>query len=397
MKIVSILAAVLLPAAASAEPLAIVHATAWTMAAETPVEDATVVIDDGKIVSVVPHGGAPAGARVIDAAGHPVTPGLVNAATQLGLVEVSSAAGTRDEASETRLVGTEFDVAQALNGNSAAVALARADGLTGALSYPSKSDIPPFAGLAAYIRLRPGSDVLDHARAAQVAVIGGGQWKDIGSRAAQWQLIEKPYAEAEGKRVEGHPPIVDATIPLALFTNRESDVRVAAAFATRHHIRLIIIGGAEAWRAADVLAKADVAVVLDPEANMPVSFDALGNRLDAAALLAKAGVRIAFGLSGGAIEQTLNAGLALRTGAGLAVANGLPYYAALRALTVTPRALWGGGPGTIAAGSPADLVVWDGDPLEPATNAVAVIIEGRQVSTDNRQRALVERYRTARP
>ena len=98
----------------------------------------------------------PAGAAIIDAHGRTVTPGLVNAATQLGLVEVSSATETRDSVATGGALGASFDVSYALNGNSALVALARADGLTRALSYPGASDVPPFAGLASLIRLRPG-------------------------------------------------------------------------------------------------------------------------------------------------------------------------------------------------------------------------------------------------
>jgi imidazolonepropionase-like amidohydrolase len=74
------------------------------------------------------------------------------------------------------------------------------------------------------------------------------------------------------------------------------------------------------------------------------------------------------------------------------VANGLPYFEALKAITVNAHSLWGGGDGTLAAGQPADLVLWDGDPLEPSSNALAVVIDGQLVSTENRQRALEERY-----
>jgi imidazolonepropionase-like amidohydrolase len=386
---------------AGTQPLAIVHARAWTLTAPGPVEDATIAIEGGKIVAVMPGGAPPAGALVIDAHGEPVTPGLIDAASQLGLIEVSTAAATRDLASTAHGLGAGFDVRAALNGNSALVALARADGLTGALSYPDKSKTAPFAGEAALVRLREGSDILDRPAAALVAVIGGDQWsKGAGSRAAQWQLLRAAFDKARASKARAVPGTDEAAIaatakgetPLALFADRETDMREAARFATDYRVRLVVVGGAEAWRAADVLAAAHVAVVLDPQANQPVSFDALGNRLDAAAILTHAGVTVAFGVAGGAIELSFNAGINLREGAGLAVANGLPYLDALKAMTVNPHRLWGGGSGTLAAGERADLVVWDGDPLEVSTNAVAVIVEGRPVPTDNRQRALEERY-----
>jgi imidazolonepropionase-like amidohydrolase len=180
--------------------------------------------------------------------------------------------------------------------------------------------------------------------------------------------------------------------PLAIFTDRESDIREAIRFAHDFPVHVIIVGGAEAWRAADALAVAHIPVVLDPQANMPTSFDALGNRLDAPAILQRAGVTVAFGMAGGSIEASYNAGLDLREGAGLAVANGLPYIEALKAITVNGHRLWGAGEGTLSVGQPADLVIWDGDPLEPSTNATVVLIDGQPASTDNRQRALEQRY-----
>lgn len=402
----------------SAGPIAITHAKAWTMTATDPVTDATILIDGGRIVSVAPGGTAPPDAQVIDAKGQPVTPGIVNSATQLGLIEISSAAGTRDQSSGAHGIGPGFDVSMGLNPNSALVALARADGVTGALSYPSKSDEAPFAGQAALIKLRSEGGILDRAGAAVVAVIGGNKWpKDAGSRAAQWQMLRRAF----GKAADGHhggdrggdgghhhddapagpPPgsdeavlgaVLAGRVPLALFVDRESDVREAIRFAHDFSVHVVVMGGGEAWRAADALAAARIPVVLDPQADMPTSFDELGNRLDAAAILQRAGVVVAFGMAGGAIEESYNAGLDLREGAGLAVANGLPYIEALKAITTNGHRLWGGGAGTLAPGEPADLVLWDGDPLEPSTNALAVVIDGRPVSTDNRQRALEERY-----
>ncbi|MGH6633078.1 MAG: amidohydrolase family protein, partial [Sphingopyxis sp.] len=105
---------------------------------------------------------------------------------------------------------------------------------------------------------------------------------------------------------------------------------------------------------------------------------------------------VAIGQAGGPIHANYNAGMGLREGAGIAVANGLPYIEALRAVTVNPLAIWGRGGGTLSPGADADLVVWDGDPLEPSTNAMSVIVEGRQVSNRSRQDMLAERYKDAR-
>lgn len=405
------IAALGLPETATfAQTLAITHAQAWTMEAQAPVADATIVVVGSRIVSVKAGASPPAGATIIDAAGKPVTPGFMNAATQIGLTEVSSAKDTRDFASSTKQLGAAFDVSLALNPNSTLIALARADGLTRTLAFPGPSAVAPFSGLAATLRLRDGPDILDRSGAALFVVIGGGTWPtEAGSRAAQWGLLQAYFGAVKAGRRSGYGPelnsrdaavihrVLDRQIPLAIVTHRESDILQAIHFASTYGIRAVIVGGSEAWRAADALAEAHIPVVLDPIDNLPRTFDQLGARQTSAALLAKAGVVIAFGLVGGPLQENYNAGLALREGAGIAVANGLPYFEALKALTVNPLAIWrrGGPDGVLAPGREADLVIWDGDPLEPATNAVAVIIEGRRVSLETRQDLLGKRYLSA--
>lgn len=411
---------------AVAQTLAVTHAEAWTMEGDAPVKDATIVIENGRIVSVAAGGAAPIDARVIDAHGKPVTPGLVNGATQIGLVEIAGSSDTVDTSStDERNPG--YDVSRALNGNSTLVSLARADGLTRALVHPSPSRRAPFNGEPAFARLRDGADILDVANVGVYTVIGGGAWERIGSRGAQWDSLRKALTEAKrgadgppaakGKkdRKRPSPPhagpggpggrhggeellaaVLRGEVPLAIQTHRESDIRQAAALAADFDIRVIVVGGTEAWRAADQLAAARVAVILDPQVNLPFNFDQLGARQDNAALLAKAGVMVAVGQAGGVIHANYNAGMGLREGAGIAVANGLPYVEALKAVTVNPLAIWGRGGGRLTPGADADLVIWDGDPLEPSTNALAVIVEGRETAIRSRQDQLAERYREVR-
>jgi imidazolonepropionase-like amidohydrolase len=316
-------------------------------------------------------------------------------------------------------------MSRALNGKSTLVSLARADGITRALIYPSPSRAAPLSGEPSFARLRDGVNILDRANVAVYVVIGGGAWDRIGGRGQQWMALRKMLADAKREAARptrkkdrrgggssagsGDPPggpglpdgemairdVVAGKVPLAIQTNRESDIREAAQLAREFDLRVIIVGGAQAWRAADVLAAAKVAVVLDPQANLPFVFDLVGTREDSIVILKRAGVPVAIGMAGGVVHMTYNAGMALREGAGLAVANGLSYAEALRAVTVDPLAIWGRGGGTLTQGADADLVVWDGDPLEPSTNAVNVIIEGRQASTRSRQDMLAERYRDA--
>lgn len=408
-----LLALALLASPAAARPLAIVHAHAWTMTGDTPVDDATIDVDAGRIVSVAAHGTPPAGAEIVDAHEATVTPGLMSGATQLGLVEVSGAGETSDRSVSGGPLGAAFDVEYAVNAQSLPIPLARADGLTRAMDFPDPAGSGPFAGQGAVVRLVDAPDVVDRARAAMFVAVGSETAaRSGGSRSAQWGLIRNALDEAKdyaARREHGGPrdqlldrpdvealgPVVAGRMPLVVAADRESDIRQAIRLAADYRLRVIILGGAEAWRAAPELAAAGIAVVLDPMSNMPTTFDALGSRLDNAALLAEAGVPIAFTVSGNGIYLTYDAGIALREGAGIAVANGLPYPAALRAVTSAPARIWGIADhyGTLAPGQDADLVIWDGDPLEPASAPTAVFVRGERASLVTRQTLLRDRYR----
>jgi imidazolonepropionase-like amidohydrolase len=228
-----------------------------------------------------------------------------------------------------------------------------------------------------------------------------------GSRSAEWQLLRNALDEAtragsksplaEDERLLNRLDlaavrhVLDAGVPLLLAVNRESDLRQAIRLQQDFPVHVVVLGGAEAWRVAPELARAKIPVVLDPYADLPMSYDEIGARRDNAARLVKAGVTIAFTVSGQGIYQTYQAGPALREGAGIAVANGLPYVEALRALTANPARIWGVDAryGTLEPGRDADLVIWDGDPLEPSSAPVQVFVGGESISLRTRQTELV--------
>jgi imidazolonepropionase-like amidohydrolase len=400
---------------AAGQVVAIIHARAFPISPRGVVEDATLVFAGGHIVSLTPHGASPPGAQIVDAAGRIVTPGLMNGATQLGLGEVSGASDTQDQGVATGPLGAAFDVHYALNPNSTLLPVARADGLTRAMSYPAAAATAPFSGAGALIRLSSGSDILERPRAAMFAEVGDNTLARAGgSRAAQWVLLRNALTEARqyaetpkgrGPRdqllsrpdIEALGPVVSGAMPLAITAERQSDIREAIALAQDLHVRVVILGGSEAWTLGPALAAARIPVVLDPEANLPQTFDKLGARLDNAARLVKEGVTIGFSVSGNGIYLSYNAGLALREGAGLAVANGLPYQDALEAVTDGPAKIWGVNDhyGRLAPGFDADIVIWDGDPLEPASAPVAVFVRGVRASLTTRQTRLRDRYAPA--
>ncbi|MBS0373851.1 MAG: amidohydrolase family protein [Proteobacteria bacterium] len=406
--------ALLLAAGALADTLAIVHARAFTGDGDEPLADATIVVRDGRIVALAAGLAPPGGATLVDARGRLVTAGLMNGATQLAVVEVDAVPDTNDQAVSVGPLGAAFDLSYAVNSNATALPLARADGLTRAAVLPTGSAAAPFAGQGALLHLVADGEILERPRALLAVQVGGmSAGRAGGSRAAQWGLLRNALDEARaygrGTRpgaprdqllnhldAEALQPVLAGRVPLAIAAARESDIREALRLAADYRLRVVVVGGAEAWRLAPALARQHVPVILDPFADYPATFDELGARLDNAALLERAGVTIAFTLP--PIQRSHNAGSALREAAGLAVANGLPWAAALRALTLNPARIWGLDEhyGRLATGQDGDLVIWDGDPLEPASAPVEVRVAGRLVADDSRQRRLRERYAPAR-
>lgn len=397
-----------------ADSIAITGAKAYLQPGEPAIEDATILVVKGKIMAAGTGLAVPPGMRSVDAKGRIVTPGLMNSASQLGLVETETA-DTTDSGVVTGPFGASFDVQYGLNPNSTLIPVARADGLTRAMVIPVSSATPPFNGLGAVLRLSEGAEILDLPQAAVVAEVGGmAAPKSGGSRSAQWMSIRSALDAARrssaskgsadtdksallsASNVSALLPVLHRKIPLVIIAYRESDLRQAVALADDYGIRIVIIGADEGWRVADLLASHKIPVVLDPYASTPATYDQIGARLDNAALLDRAGVIISF--KAAFVHVSHNAGIAIREGAGVAVANGLPWSHALKALTTNPAETWGiaGHYGTLQLGKDADLVMWDGDPLEPSSAPAMVLVRGKQVSLETRQTDLEKRYRPNR-
>jgi imidazolonepropionase-like amidohydrolase len=385
--------------------LAVTHATAYLRPGEPAVEDATVLIVDGRIQAAGKRIAVPAGMRTVDAHGKMLTPGLMNSYTQLGLIETGTEE-TNDPAVVSGPLGAAFDVQYAINPNSTLLGVARADGLTRAMALPTGSSTPPFDGLGCVLRLNERPEIIDRADAVEVAEIGGMTApKSGGSRAAQWMLLRHALTAAQQAKRPDEPgpllsaqnldalaPVLARKIPLAILASRESDLRQAVTLADDYKIRVVLIGAEEGWRVAALLAMHKIPVVLDPYASGPSTYDAIGSRLDNAAILDRAGVIVSFRAS--FVHVSYNAGIALREGAGIAVANGLPWAHALRALTSGAAETWGIAEhyGTLAPGQDADVVLWDGDPLEPTSAPALVLVQGQEVPLVTRQNKLEQRY-----
>jgi imidazolonepropionase-like amidohydrolase len=404
-------ATLLIGAPVGGVPIAITNATVWTMANDKPVEDATITIDHGRIVSIEANGRVPDGAERISANHHIVTPTLVDAATQIGLGEVGGIDEEHRGGVDSGPLGAAFEVAYGFDADDQAVRQARADGVGWAMIYPDTSARAPFDGTAAWLALGTDKARIERPKAAIVVTIGGSSAARVGgSTTAAWQLLRNALDDAKSfgphatSRSADHltrqldaatlKPVLAGSMPLIIQCDRLADIHQAISLARDYRVKMILFGGAEAWAAARELAEAKIPVILDPMASLPDSYDRIGARADSAALLAAAGVPLAFSVSAQGIYRSWNAGPSMREGAGLAVASGLPYAVALRAITSSAAEIIGLAPGIgkLGAGAQADLVIWDGDPLEPSSAPELVMIGGKRVSPVTRQTLLRDRY-----
>ncbi len=373
------------------------------------IENGTVLIEDGRIRAVGRELAVPAGARRVDAAGKVVTPGFFDSFSQLGLVEVGAVAGTNDYTVKGHEVTAAFDVAEALNPRSQLIPVTRVEGVTGAVAAPAPGE-GLFSGRGAVIRLSGAGDMVVKSPAALFVDLGeSGAGRAGGSRAADLERLRealddaRDYARhrAEFERnasrrysltrldLEALQPVLRGALPLVVSVDRASDIEAALKLARDFHLKLILARAAEGWMVARDIAAAHVPVLLDPMQNLPSSFERLGATLENAARLGRAGVTLAF-MSGEA-HNSRN----LRQGAGNAVAYGLPWEEAVRAMTASPARIWGleASQGTLEPGKEADVVVWSGDPLELQTAAEHVFIRGREMPRTTRQTELRDRYR----
>lgn len=375
------------------------------------IENATVLVRDGAIVAVGRDVAVPAGARVIDARGKVVTPGLFNAGTQLGLTEISAVQSNNEGRLSGNEVAASFNVAGGINPFSQLIPVTRIEGVTTALSAPDGGLI---SGQAVVIDLagETVAEMLASPRAVMVANIaekgaGGGSRAGVIARlrrvlddAREYQRRRADYQRAQiqplgapAADLEALQPVLAGTLPLAIRASRRSDIAAALDLAADYRIRLIIADGAEAWTLADRLAAARVPVILSPLTNIP-SYDALGARYGNAGLLARAGVRVALMGEDGSHNSRL-----VRQEAGNAVSYGLSWDEALRAVTLTPAEIYGLGAryGSLEPGKVANLVVWSGDPFEFSTRVETVLIRGKEIPLTSRQTELRDRYRTLPP
>lgn len=416
-----------LPGVALAETLAIVGGTVHAVSSDPYV--GTVVVRDGVIAAAGPGVSAPAGARVIDAAGHNVYPGIFDGLSQIGLVEIGSIDATDDRA-EMGNYNAHLDAATAVHPASALIGVARDTGLTHALIAPRASGGAVIPGRATLANLA-GWTIEEMAVERSLALVI--RWPAIQTRSFDWSTFswkDAAFKDAEEKAKEKQDelrdwldaarhyrmamgvedPRAETDLQLAhlaqvldrgqkvvVQVNAKRDIEGAVEFAEEQDLDIVLAGGRDAWMVADMLAEKGIGVILSGPQTLPnEQDDPYDQPFRAPSMLAEAGVK--FGMGSGASPGWGGGPHSARTlpfHAAVAAGYGLSEADALASLTLWPAELLGVGDrlGSIEEGKIANLVVTTGRLTEIMSQVEHLIIGGREVGTDNHHRDLYETYR----
>jgi imidazolonepropionase-like amidohydrolase len=401
-----------------AQTIAITNAKVYPVSS-APIQNGTVLMRDGKIVAVGANVTIPAEAQRIDASGKWVTPGLVNAQTQLGLVEVGQVADTRNGTARGRNnIAAAFTVWEGLNTQSVLIAPARREGVTNVVIVPGGQNL--VSGQAAFLTLVDGmpTDMVLRTPVAMVAQVQSPGGAGTGARGELMmrlrELLEDTkaymrnraaYERAETRDyaasrldLQAMIPVVEGRLPLLIAADKATDIDAALRLAKENDLKIMIGGGAEAWMVADKLAAARVPVLTGAMNNIPGSFTQLGTNQENAALLRRAGVTVIVVGNGPGDEESFNV-RNIKQEAGNAVAYGMSWDDALRAITLTPAEVFGVADriGSLQSGRDANVVIWSGDPFEFTTVPEHVFVRGREYLQADRQQLLTDRYKTLPP
>jgi imidazolonepropionase-like amidohydrolase len=397
------LAALSLAPFAAAQPVAIVGEKVWTGTAQGTLTNGVVVIDDGRIVSVG-TGAAPAGMAKVEAEW--VTPGLISAFSRTGITEVPGERTANDTGAGSSPFSAALNAADGFNPDATPIAVTRLEGFTRiAVAPDARSKLFAGQGFLADTSGLPGSVFKERAFAFLVLGERGASLSG-GSRSAAWTALRGAFDDVRffSARYMTHNdgnvltrmdaqalmPAVKGDQLIVIEARRASDLEAIMDFKQENPmLKVAIVGADEGWRVADRLAAMNIPVIIDAFSNLPASFSQLAATSENAARLAEAGVTVAIvNLD----DDSHQARLATQI-AGNAVANGLPFDAAMQALTIAPAEIFGmTGLGVLAPGARADVVAWDGDPLEITSAPTAVFIDGVSEPMESRQTKLRDRY-----
>jgi imidazolonepropionase-like amidohydrolase len=399
------------PGAPQEKPIALVGATIHPVSGPA-IENGTLLFDGGKITAIGNDVALPANAEVIRLEGKHVYPGLFDAATNLGLVEINSVRATLDM-EETGQINPNVRAVVAVNPDSEIIPVTRSNGVLLALTTPTGRLI---AGKSGVIQL-DGWTWEDMALKQEAALHI--DWPRTLRRASRFEdpppqadvnegmknlrkAFEDARAYAAARKADPNYPIdarweamqsaIDGTLPVVVRADDAASIQAAVAFAEEQKLKIIIHGGYDAPLVAQHLKKLDIPVIVAGIYRLPLrrgdDYDApytLPNRLR------EAGIRFCISSAGRFGASNVRN---LPYHAATASAYGLPAHEALKAITLYPAQILGVAErvGTLEVGKDATLFVASGDILETPTQVEAAYIQGRQVQLDDRHKRLYRKY-----
>ena len=403
-----------IPPPPQGEPILVTNAVIHTVSGAT-IADGQMLFSDGRIAAISSRGIEDPDARVIDLEGRHVYPGLIAAHSALGLVEISAVRSTLDVA-EPGLVNPNARTEVAVNPDSELIPVARANGVLAALSVPSGGLI---RGTSAVIQL------------------DGWTWEEMTLKAPvgmhiAWPVIsipgdvspdrEEQLMEARAERIgeleaslkaaaayrtareSGEPvdvdlrwealiPVFEGSLPVFAHVQDLAQIRHAMHLADEYGLKLVLVGGADAWRVADQLADRNIPVIVSNVLRVPLRrWEDYNTPFANPAKLAQAGVTISIATSGGTFDAGHVRNLPYE--AAMAVAHGLDAGEALKAVTLYPAQILGVDDrlGSLDVGKDATFIVTDGDPLDIRTQVERAFVQGREIDLSSRHTTLYEKY-----
>jgi imidazolonepropionase-like amidohydrolase len=406
---------------APAKTIAIVGGKLLTVTHGT-IENGVVVMTDGKIAAVGPDASTkvPAGAEVFDAKGMTVYPGLFDAETHLGLTEVAADQNSNDLAETADEISPQMHVADAFHAETVRIPVERLNGITNAIVAPAPEDSVVGQDAAIQLYGRDRDEMLLQNDIALAMNFEGsvrrkanfnGPSKFPTTRMGLAAQIRQAFLDAQAYEAEraaaakpdhkGPPPKRDLKLeallpylhgekPVVLAAYEGYEVEVAMGLAKEFHLKVILKHVTHAQEILDEIASYHVPVIVGPIYDFPRPNERYDAVFSLPAELQKRGVKIALATFGEDMGGSRN----LPYAAGYAVAYGLPYDEALKAITLNPAEMFGLGDqlGSLDVGKTANVVVANGDPLDVRTSVKQLFIAGRKVPMVSRQTQLRDEY-----
>ena len=368
-----------------------------------------ILIRDG-VIAKISKTSVPYSDKVYDAKGKIITPGFIAPDTQIGIVEIGALSVTRDDESSIYNIG--FSIHDAFNPNSVLIPWNRANGITSAITLPRNTS-SPIGGLGSFFILNSKLDISSEADVVMIGRLGGSgsssrseslaliddilsfasslDKKNMSTDASIDEIIDDSsiasYMDFKPRDVKALYRLFNDDLPIIIKSHRASDILKLVELKNTYDLNLIIMGAQEASLVSDKLAESKIPLIVNPINNIPNSFDELASNINMTSMLEKAGITLMFNVS-----RSHNYHL-IRQGAGVAVANGMSYGGAIKALTSNVAETFNlKNRGSIKVGNIADIVVWEDDPLEPSSMPEKVIINGIDTDLTTRSTRLRDRY-----